>query len=123
MFTQRQAMWGLQRIDPAMVVRGWVSFSPVPATILGSHNVTSVSRASAGHYTVTWSQAAVASAYTQVVALSAQDNASGITHPSFDGTASVEPLQTTSSLILLESSTSDGVTDTQLMTVVLIGPR
>ena len=106
-----------------MVIRGWVNWSPVPATVLGSHNVTSVSRASTGHFTITWSQALVASAYAQVVALAAQDNPTGFLHPCYDGTAGTEPLATTSSLILLESVTTDAVADTQLMTAILIGPR
>src|SRR6185369_11903593 len=105
-----------------MVVRGWLSVSSTPATILGSHNITSFSRTSAGKYIVTWTRA-MASAYAQVMAVSTTDSAAvGVTHPGYDRTASSEPLQTTTTGLLVEAGTADGVADSQLLTAVLLGP-
>ncbi len=123
MYIKRTQLAGDAMFDPAMVIRAWLSVSSTPATILGSHNVTSFSRTSAGKYIITWSRALVASAYTQVLALSTTDSAAtGVTHPGYDRTASSEPLQTTTAGILVEAGTADGVSDSQLLTAVLLGP-
>lgn len=123
MYVKRGQLAGVPPFDPAMIVRGWVNFSGVAGAILGSHNVTSVSRSSTGRYVVTWAVALVASAYSQLVALAPTDSGGVVIHAMFDTTAGGEPLLTTSSAIMTESGTADGVADTPLLTATLIGPR
>lgn len=124
MFTRREQIQGFQHIDPAIVIRGWVNFSPVPSTILGQHNVTSVSRSSGGQYTVTWAGNLVASAYAQVVALTSTDSAGSVLHPSYNETASSEPLTASSTLVNMMINAADtSPVDTQLLTVIMMGPR
>jgi hypothetical protein len=42
---------------PMVICKAWVNFSGSAPTVLGSFNVASVTRGSAGVYTVTWAQA------------------------------------------------------------------
>ena len=123
MFATRSYLQGLAHFDPSMVVRAWINFSGTVPTLLGSNNVSSLSRSSTGKYVITWNSGTVASAYAQVISTCVEDTTNLARSCGSLNKDVAEPATATSVAIIVNQQATDAVGDSSIITVAVIGPQ